>query len=84
MMTIWVVDVDSSNYSWRAYGSTKAEAENAFKKMWLDWCRPPKDYKGFWRVDKDYWGKNFDEICALEIEIGAGYRDGEKYNLPGR
>jgi hypothetical protein len=78
-MSIWVVDVDSSSYSWRAYGATKDEAETAFKKMWRKHCKPPAGDNGWWNVDKDYWGKNFDEICAQEVNLGAGYMDGSEY-----
>lgn len=80
MKSIWVVDVDSASYSWRAYGATKAEAEKAFRKMWKEHCKPPAGDRGWWNVEKDYWGKNFEDAQAVEVELGAGYMDHQKYN----
>ena len=82
MKSIWVVDTDSSNYSWRAYGATEKQAMDAFKKMWVAHCKPPEGDKGWWSVDPYYWGHKGDkyaDISAVEVKLGSGYLDGSEY-----
>ena len=74
-MKLYAVITESSNFDWWAFGSTEAEALNAFKKTWRSWCECSGADPYYWGSPGDKWG----DLSVHEIELGKGYMDREVF-----
>ena len=74
MNTVWIINEDSTNYTWEVFGTSKDECEKEFRKMWREWCNATG-------ADPTYWGKNCSDVVAREVKLGVAYRDRDQFSV---
>lgn len=68
---MWLAEMDSEHFTWRAVAPTRDEAMAAVARAWDGATDPEREATFSGEVALHYFGAG-----ATEIKIGAGYRDG--------
>ena len=67
-MTFYRSKLDTTNFSFDAYGQTEAEAIKHMK-------RGLRKHAEQYRIPSDWWLEWEDSICTIEVGFGGCYRD---------
>jgi hypothetical protein len=74
---VWIINVASRNYDWVVVADSRKECLQAFKAVWLDWCRATG-------ADRNYWGSDFGDVEPSEVKMGVVYMDRNLYQKQWR
>jgi len=68
MNSVWIIDEDSRNYSWKVCAESKEKALEIFKEQWWCWCKNTG-------AEPDLWGNDFEEVQTTEVEVNSAHID---------